>query len=141
MPQTGQLPELKKLAEEFLSAVRAAAQALTTGAMANENVSGAKVVSGVSVTASRFTAAAASSPDLAKAIFASPELAALELASPELARLALENPALAELAVVSPNLARVASKAPEMADLARASPALAAAIEVQLGRLKDGPPV
>ncbi|REG50888.1 hypothetical protein B0G80_7355 [Paraburkholderia sp. BL6669N2] len=136
MPQAGQLPELKKLAEEFLSAVRAAAYALTAGAPPNENISGAQVVSGVSVTSSRFTAAAASSPDLAKAIMASPELAALELASPELARLAQENPELAELAVVSPNLARVASKAPELADLARASPALAAEIEVQLARLQ-----
>lgn len=131
MPEPEQLPALAKLAEEFLTALRSAAQ---TAALGGDRPD---LVIDVSDKASRFTAAAAASPDLARAVEASPGLAALSLASPPLAQLAERNPDLAELAVVSPNLAQVALRAPEMAELARASPPLAANIEMVLTRLAN----
>ncbi len=134
MPQPHNLPELTRLAEELLSSLRAAAHAVATGQEGNP-----ELVNSVVDTSSRFTTAAAASPDLARAVAASPGLAALSLASKELANLASASPQLAELAVMSPNLARVAAVAPEMADLAKASPHLAATIETMLARGSKAP--
>ena len=134
MPKPEQLRELTKLADEFLSAMRSAAQALAVSGADASQFKEDKLVQRASDSASRFTAAASSSPDLAKAIAASPGLAALSLVSKDLANLAAKSPAIAELAVLSPNLARIAVKAPEMAELAKASPPLAAMIEAQLAR-------
>lgn len=131
MPQPEKLPELAKLAEEFLTALRAAAQAIVSESQG----SGPDLATKVTDLASRFTAAASVSPDLARAVAASPGLAALSLVSKPLADLAAKNPRLAELAVISPNLALIAAKAPEMAELAKASPPLAASVEMILADL------
>ncbi|MDW9819705.1 hypothetical protein GOC60_32515 [Sinorhizobium meliloti] len=132
MPQPDELQKLAELADEFLISLRKAAIAVASG----ETGSGSGIATDVTDKASRFTAAAARSPDLARAVEASPGLAALSLASKPLHKLASKNPELAQLAVASPYLAQIAAKAPEMAELAKASPALAASIEAALGRLK-----
>lgn len=132
MPHIDQLPALTKLAEEFLTALRAGAQAIASG----DGEHSSRVVTAISDKASKFATAAMVSPDLARAVEASPGLAALSLASPELSKLVSGSPSLAELAVVSPNLAQIATKFPEVAQLAKASPNLAAEFEAGLERLK-----